>query len=251
MSVIFGTQRRPGEYAANRYRELRRQHFRRLRVPLRLLRLFVAVAVLVGPFVPGIVKFYSGVLAGAALALIVMARDTMPERIECWARGAEGERRTAKVLRPLQREGWIVRHDLQGERGNVDHLLIGPTGVFLLDTRSWAGRISVSDGVPAKAYHDTGDECRYSRLPVRIKAAAAETSRALSAMTGQRTWVNAVVVFWGNFEQQVVTADKVTYVHGDALVAWLRSQPASLPASRRQALVAKFAGRGGGHHSDG
>ncbi|MFL6217548.1 MAG: nuclease-related domain-containing protein, partial [Actinomycetes bacterium] len=39
-----------------------------------------------------------------------------------WRRGASGERRTARLLDPLERHGWAVLHDLAvpGSRANVD-----------------------------------------------------------------------------------------------------------------------------------
>jgi hypothetical protein len=39
-----------------------------------------------------------------------------------WRRGAAGERRTARLLGPLERQGWVVLHDLAvpGSRANVD-----------------------------------------------------------------------------------------------------------------------------------
>jgi Nuclease-related domain len=48
-----------------------------------------------------------------------------------WRRGAGGERRTARLLEPLERQGWVVLHDLAvpGSRANIDHLVIGPSGV--------------------------------------------------------------------------------------------------------------------------
>ena len=47
-----------------------------------------------------------------------------------WRRGAVGERRTARLLGPLERQGWAVLHDLAvpQSRANLDHLVIGPGG---------------------------------------------------------------------------------------------------------------------------
>ncbi|MFC8332755.1 nuclease-related domain-containing protein [Streptomyces olivaceus] len=58
-----------------------------------------------------------------------------------YAAGADGERRTARRLAPLTRDGWHVFHDLAlpTGRANVDHLLISPDGaVFLPDTKRWS-----------------------------------------------------------------------------------------------------------------
>jgi len=61
-----------------------------------------------------------------------------------WARGARGERRTARQLARLTRHGWVVLHDLAipGSGANADHLLIGPGGTFLLDSKNWRGRLA-------------------------------------------------------------------------------------------------------------
>src|SRR6266536_1462083 len=62
-----------------------------------------------------------------------------------WRRGAKGEQRTARRLRRLGR-GWTVFHDLAipGSRANVDHLVIGPPGVFLVDSKHYRGRLTLT-----------------------------------------------------------------------------------------------------------
>jgi hypothetical protein len=78
------------------------------------------------------------------------SRGVAPDPARAWRRGAEGERRTAKRLRPLTHQGWVVLHDraIPGFPGNVDHLVIGPPGVFVVDSKLWSGRaVTVTDGV--------------------------------------------------------------------------------------------------------
>jgi Nuclease-related domain. len=44
----------------------------------------------------------------------------------------------------------VVLHDrvIPGAPGNIDHLVIGPTGIFVVDSKVWAGRVvAVADGV--------------------------------------------------------------------------------------------------------
>jgi hypothetical protein len=71
--------------------------------------------------------------------------DADPER---WLRGAAGEEATAALLDRLPRRRWVVRHDLrlQGSRANVDHLAIGPTGVWVIDSKAYRARLSVRRG---------------------------------------------------------------------------------------------------------
>jgi hypothetical protein len=52
--------------------------------------------------------------------------------------GAIAEREVGETLNELLREpGWVVMHDIerQGE-GNIDHLVSGPTGVYLIETKA-------------------------------------------------------------------------------------------------------------------
>lgn len=68
---------------------------------------------------------------------------------QSWEQGAEGERATAEVLGRLSPD-WVVLHDLRwpGRRfANIDHLVIGPGGVFVVDSKKWTGRLSVDGGV--------------------------------------------------------------------------------------------------------
>jgi hypothetical protein len=58
-----------------------------------------------------------------------------------WERGARGEERVGAILDGLSGEGWLALHDLPFERGNIDHVLVGPGGLFTIETKSHRGRI--------------------------------------------------------------------------------------------------------------
>jgi hypothetical protein len=63
-----------------------------------------------------------------------------------WRRGAAGERRTARLLAPLERRGWVVLHDLAipGSAANIDHVVIGPGGVLVVDSKQYRGRLHLN-----------------------------------------------------------------------------------------------------------
>ena len=138
MDVIPGTES-PGGSAEERYNRMVKswrssQWMRRIR----LVCIGIGVLfMLAGARTGDPLAFNLGVLAGAAFTFWFALRDlTVPEYIERWGRGAEGEKRTAKELEKLGSD-WKVRHDLNGRYGNVDHMVIGPAGVLLLDTKAW------------------------------------------------------------------------------------------------------------------
>ena len=76
------------------------------------------------------------------------------EQARSWQRGAHGERRTARLLDRLTRDGYVVFHDLAvpGSPANVDHLVIGPTGLFVIDSKQWTG--SVHQSADGLAWHN-------------------------------------------------------------------------------------------------
>lgn len=96
-------------------------------------------------------RWFAGVVAGGWLSTLIGLREFPPGHIERWQEGAWGEEWTAKELRPLSHEGWTVLHDRRdgpNGRANLDHVLVGPGGVFLLDSKRWHGVTTVEDGVP-------------------------------------------------------------------------------------------------------
>ncbi len=64
-----------------------------------------------------------------------------------WERGAEGERMTAAALASLP-DSWVVVHDLHvpGSRANVDHVVVGPNGVWVVDSKAYSGTYRLGDG---------------------------------------------------------------------------------------------------------
>jgi len=60
-------------------------------------------------------------------------------------RGAVGEEKVGEILAALT-EGYVVLHDVACPYGNIDHVVVGPNGVFAVETKSHAGRVKMADG---------------------------------------------------------------------------------------------------------
>lgn len=82
-----------------------------------------------------------------AVAVVVALWPSLAGR---WAAGAAGERRTAAALAGLEREGWVVLHDVRppGKRWNLDHVLVGPAGVVVVETKQWRRPVRTWRRVP-------------------------------------------------------------------------------------------------------
>jgi Nuclease-related domain len=75
-------------------------------------------------------------------AIFVISRYVLP-LVERHDRGATGEEQVGGLLAGLADHGWHAIHDVSLGRGNVDHILIGPGGVFTVETKSHPGPIQV------------------------------------------------------------------------------------------------------------
>lgn len=83
-----------------------------------------------------------GCLAGLAVLGAWASQLRAPQHVAAWKAGADGERRVARVLRPLTRHGVVVLHDraLPRSRANIDHLVIGGMGIVVVDAKNWRAR---------------------------------------------------------------------------------------------------------------
>ncbi len=93
-------------------------------------------------------------MAGESAREVARRQRAKAERLArsatLWERGAEGEEATASALGQLPRGTWTVFHDVKWpERryANVDHIVVGPPGVFVIDSKNWSGQVAVKDGV--------------------------------------------------------------------------------------------------------
>lgn len=182
--------------------------------------------------------WWSGLIGGAAFAFWLLARLSPPGWIENWQSGARGEQETAKVLREVEREGWIVLHDLPAERGNVDHIVVGPAGVYLLDSKRLGGSVSVDEkGVTVRRLDDPDLTYQHAGSG-HLLSLARQTHDRVLANSRIKTWVTPVMVLWAEFPQHVAERDRCVYVHGEELVAWLRSRPQMIAPSRVRQVAA-------------
>jgi hypothetical protein len=73
------------------------------------------------------------------------------ERAErAWAAGAVGEARVAAALESLESLGWMALHDVHWPgrpKANLDHVLVGPGGVLVIDAKNWSGDLQLRSGV--------------------------------------------------------------------------------------------------------
>jgi len=143
-----------------------------------------------------------------------------------WRAGLTGERLVGALLDGLGDAGWVALHDLRWpgrRRANLDHVLVGPGGVVVVDTKNWSAPVAVRlDGVLQVG---TTPRSTASR-----DAATMTTAVAAVLPPQYRTLVVGALCFTGQLLVPATTREGVV-VLGDAhLTEWLRGRQPWLAA---------------------
>ncbi|HMS12950.1 MAG TPA: nuclease-related domain-containing protein [Microthrixaceae bacterium] len=70
-----------------------------------------------------------------------------PQSTTAWAKGAHGEERVAAILSERLAEDAVLLHDrkVPKTRGNIDHIAIAPSGVWVIDAKKYTGKVEKRD----------------------------------------------------------------------------------------------------------
>lgn len=125
----------------------------RLRGLLRLLLPLVAVVAAAAYVLGAATRWPPLSPGGAGLVLVLLAVALAAVlrgsrvRLASFIKGARGEERVARLLATLS-DSYDVFHGVAtGEgAGDLDHVVVGPCGVYVIETKNWTGRIEVADG---------------------------------------------------------------------------------------------------------
>lgn len=102
--------------------------------------------------------------------------------------GARGEERVSEVLKKLP-ESYHVFNDFVIGRKHVDHVIVGPAGVFAIETKCWSGKVTIEDG------HILVGGTLPDRSPLtQVKREAEDVKRAL-LKEGWKGNVTPILVF--------------------------------------------------------
>jgi hypothetical protein len=192
-------------------------------------RLAVTLGIGAGGALGNLVAPRLGLVVGALAAVATgwgLRFRPSPDAV-AWRRGAAGERHTARLLGPLERHGWAVLHDLAvpSSRANLDHLVIGAGGVFVIDSKQYRGRLQLD--ASGRLWHG-----RYPLAPV-LRAVSFEADQAAQVLPDPGVVVRPIVavhgaqVPWGK-----VVTDGVPVVPARRLPSMLRQLPAVLGPER-------------------
>jgi hypothetical protein len=162
-----------------------------------------------------------GVEAVLIVGMLALVRHVTP-LIARWSRGAQGEEHVGAILDGMRDDGWFALHDVSVGRGNIDHILIGPAGIFTIETKSHPGRISVD------------------RIDPRMLKQAYAEAKVVERITGMG--VKPLLVFSRAYLMPAICRrEGVLVLPARMLAGHLARREAALAPAEVQALHARFA----------
>lgn len=142
----------------------------------------------------------------------------------------DGERVVGQFLERLREDGYQVFHDVVGNGFNIDHLIVGPTGVYTIETKTWSKPVKgrpeiVFDGERVLA----GTQSPERDPVIQAKAQAGWIRALIQESAGKKAFVRPVVVFPGWFISASPGALRDIWVlEPKALPAFLSNEPRRL-----------------------
>ena len=164
-------------------------------------------------------EIFGGLFIVSAIAVAFWWRRGLL-RVESFFKGARGEEVVAGLLARLP-DDWHVFHDFEAGRYHVDHVLIGPAGVFAVETKNWRDSVTLESGELIVGGHVP------SHPPI---AQVTAESKAVKAALERAGWTGEVIPVAcfasGTFQGGFTRSGKVLVANAEAFVKWLAEQSA-------------------------
>ena len=169
--------------------------------------------------------------AVVAVAVFLYWKKGIP-RVENFFQGAKGEEITAALLSSLP-DDYHVFNDFRSEGELVDHVVVGPAGVFSVETKCWSGKVELSgdrvivNGKPP------------SRDPVAQALREADKVRSSVKKSGFDVTVTPLVCFASNTfaVSGGASCGSVKLLNSGDILDWFKTRGEVLPKNEVDRLV--------------
>jgi hypothetical protein len=170
-------------------------------------------------------------VALVAIAFAVWRFMAVRGKVKDLKLGRDGERCVGQFLERLRQGGAQVFHDVPGEGFNLDHVVISPHGLYVIETKT------VSKSGPKAKIRVEGDSLSVGgqipdRNPIeQVTAAARWLERLLVESTGKRFAARGVVVYPGWFVEQLSARGPVWVLEPKMLPGFIEQEAATIEAA--------------------
>ena len=173
--------------------------------------------------------------AGLLVSLVPLAGSYFYLRqYRIYKAGWAGEKEVAKLLSSKLNDDYFLINDLylQGG-GDIDHVILGPTGIFVLETKNWSGDITCN----GDSWQRAGMGNFKGSPSLQVKRNAAKIKRIIDSSQAFRSldvWVEGIVVFTNNRATFHLNNPTVLILKLPQLPSHITEQRSSTNLSRQQ-----------------
>jgi Nuclease-related domain len=158
--------------------------------------------------------------------------DRLDQRADAFEKGRVGELAISAALARLVPAGYALIDDVRWpgtQKANVDHVVYGPAGMFVVDAKNWTGTVEVRAGVLRQNGY------RRTRETDKAASMAASVQAFLGPSVGA---VNPVLCLVGQPLTPAQMCGATLVVGADGLAPWIFRQREIWPAYHVAALTA-------------
>lgn len=149
------------------------------------------------------------ILAIVALAYTVPKIISARRKLKTLKMARNGERVVGQFLEGLRENGYRVIHDIVGDNFNIDHLLIGPKGVFTIETKTISKPVRGKPEIVYDGAQILVNGFKPDRDPiVQAKAQAHWVKVLVKELTGKTITIQPAVVYPGWFINQTLKGSR-------------------------------------------
>ncbi|HIE10781.1 MAG TPA: NERD domain-containing protein [Kiritimatiellae bacterium] len=196
--------------------------------------------------IPGVPRHIWSLLLLLTIPLAAALLIGVERQIQSFVAGARGEETVAASLASLPAEYTVFNAvsipGIRRRAGDIDHIVVGPEGVFVIETMNWQGEVELENGaVRVNGQRPPFDPvARVKTLVSRVQAVLAETSST--------TVIYPVLCFATNVFREGMTGTQGVIICNLDRLGQIFDRVAEIPLSReaRQRLVARLADLVGG-----
>jgi hypothetical protein len=167
-------------------------------------------------------------IALAIVGIFVYKLVTVRRRIQDLLLGLEGEKFIGQFLEQLRVDGCQIFHDIPGEGFNIDHVIISPHGIFVVETKTRSKPVRGE----AKVYFD-GDKILVNGIEpdrdaiAQVLACKNWLQDLLFENTSIRYAVKPAIIFpeWYVVDTQAKTRSDIWVLNHKAFVKYIANEP--------------------------
>ncbi|MCL2172388.1 MAG: NERD domain-containing protein [Nitrososphaerota archaeon] len=159
----------------------------------------------------------------ASLIMLIMFQYCQ-RKYNIYKGGRQGENAVINTLANGLNDDYYLINGvcLKNHSGDIDHVLLGPSGVYVLETKNWSGKI-VCNG---DQWHRPGKNIK-GNPSLQVKRNTQKIKKIVNAyntLRGINIWVIGIIVFTNNHADLYINNPTVTVLKLQQLLPYIKNQ---------------------------